>query len=452
MDAFTFIKPATLTAIVIRDDILIDQLLRFRRLRSKRFGPSITKQKISPCDMTTQDSSANESYNRNSNNFVRAPIKYIGLYPCLGLRFPVLTTANQRRLQNNITGVSLDFMIDTAANLNVIQSVIATELNLTTVTSQLLPGFTSSGRISNTASSDASSNTFMLGDAQLEYCMDDNKNVIAVPLSSSQNNDNNIFMTKLTASVVPNIACPTAGILSLAFLQVFAGGVEFTWGTSSANNLPQLQSQPKKANMSTPYITFYGDKSIDHMLLRDRLKVRLLRIPLTQLLSVQITINDCLNVLALLDTGSPITVIHPQIAKLANVTTMLPFTKTNDRSTNPFSSISNRMLEAQATSRGELLTILGSNGQNVNLIRSKEPIHITIPTLCDVSSKIDVDFGSIPLFVGEFPGLTMMMQQQEIDNAAVILQNSVVGVVLGMDILRQRPSTLLRAQDNEVWF
>jgi hypothetical protein len=55
------------------------------------------------------------------------------------------------------------------------------------------------------------------------------------------------------------------------------------------------------------------------------------------------------------------------------------------------------------------------------------------------------------VFVGEFPGLTMMTQRQQLDRTA-IPDVTAVSVILGMDVLRQRPSMLLRALDNEVWF
>jgi Aspartyl protease len=395
--------------------------------------------------MTQLDVDASDAITTQGHGIVvRAPLKYIGLYPCLGLRFPLLTTSNQRQSQKNITGVSLDFMIDTAANLNVIQPAIAMELNLPAVTNQVLPGFTSSGRIdSERFALDGSSNTFMLGDTQLEYHMNGDGSVVSNASSQSQMENDHPFMTQLTASVVPNVACPTAGILSLAFLQVFEGGVECSWGTSFGGN--QAPLQPPAA---VPSITFYGDKSLDHTILKDRVKVPLRRIPVTQLLSVPLTVNG-VTVMALLDTGSPVTVLHPEIAKLANVDTVIPSSR--NQKSNPLSSISNRLQEAQAASRGDLLAIMGSDGAKVNLIKSKEPVHITMSASSSATMK-DIDFGSTSVFVGEFPGLTMMMMQQKQLGRTGTPESFAVGVILGFDVLRQRLSMLLRAQDNEVWF
>jgi Aspartyl protease len=395
--------------------------------------------------MTQLDVDVSETMtNQGHGNVVRAPLKYIGPYPCLGLHFPFLTTSNQRQSQKNITGVSLDFMLDTAANLNVIQPAISTELKLPSVTNQVLPGFTSSGPIdAERLAVEGSSNTFMLGDTQLEYYMTGNGTVLPTPSLRSQMDEDHTFMAQLTASVVLNVACPTAGLLSLAFMQVFGGGVDFSWGSSPGNSQVQLQTPA-----TMPSITFYGDKSMDHKILKDRVKVPLRRIPVTQLLSIPLTING-VTVMALLDTGSPITVLHPEIAKLAKVDTVIPVS--SDQTSNPFSSISNRLQEAQAASRGDLLAIMGSDGTKMNLIKSKEPVHVTMPTSSSTSVN-DIDFGSTSVFVGEFPGLTMMMQQQQQLDQADTPNISAIGVILGMDVLRQRPSMLLRAQDNEVWF
>jgi hypothetical protein len=207
---------------------------------------------------------------------VRVPLKYIGPYPCLPLRFPALATSNQRAA--NVTGVSLDFILDTAANTNTLQQVVASELDLPVV-GQALPGVGSAGRIAPTGGQ-----TYLLGDAQLE----------GLPLAEGE--EPFTFMTGLTASVLPVASPAAAGLLSLAFLQVFQGGVEFGWGS--------LDRRP-------PSVTFYGDKSMDASVLKDRTKVSIQRIPVTQLPSIIVSING-VEMSALLDTGSPITVLNAQ--------------------------------------------------------------------------------------------------------------------------------------------
>lgn len=351
---------------------------------------------VSTADATTMST-------EGPSQAVRAPLKYIGPYPCLSLRFPALATANQR--EKNVTGVSLDFLLDTAANTNTLQQVVANELDLRVV-GQALPGVGSAGPIVR------GGDTYMLGDAQLE----------GLPLLSAEGEEPFIFMTDLTASVLPVASPASAGLLSLAFLQVFQGGVEFSWG------LP---------NKEPPSVTFYGDKSIDSLILKGRSKVPIHRIPVTQLPSVIISING-VEMPALLDTGSPITVLNAQAAKLAGIETVLPVEKMTQR--NPLSEVANRVKEAQAASRGEILMIMGTNGKTVNLVKTKEAAKVEIPSS---TSTTAVDFGSVALYVGELPGLAAL-------NGLGIA--SPPAVVLGMDVLRQRPSMLLRAQDNEVWF
>jgi hypothetical protein len=90
--------------------------------------------------------------------------------------------------------------------------------------------------------------------------------------------------------------------------------------------------------------------------------------------------------------------------------------------------------------------IMGTNGEKVNLVKSKEAAKVVIPSAQNTVAEVTttkVDFGSVSLYVGELPGLAAL-------NGLGV--ESPPAVVLGMDVLRQRPSMLLRAQDNEVWF
>jgi Aspartyl protease len=246
----------------------------------------------------------------------------------------------------------------------------------------------------------------MLGDAQLEG------------LTLDPGEKHFTFMTNLTASALPVASPASAGLLSLAFLQVFEGGVEFHW-----NGNPE-QKKP-------PAITFIGDKSADNFILKGKQRVQIDRIPVTQLPSVTVTING-VEMPALLDTGSPITVLNSQAAKLAGIETVLSLTKPSN---NPFTSFGSRFQEAQAAARGDVLMIASGNGDRINLIKSKDAAAVSMSA---------VDFGSIPsLYVGNLPGLAAL-------NGIGV--SSPPAVVLGLDVLRQRPSMLLRSQDNEVWF
>merc|ERR1711935_934279 len=100
-------------------------------------------------------------------------------------------------------------------------------------------------------------------------------------------------------------------------------------------------------------------------------------IPLTQLPSVQLKVNG-VEMVALLDTGSPITVLNEQAAKAAGIQTNKESLEAHsgDKSGgwNPFASVVDKFKEAQATaeaaSKGEILMIGGIDGKPTNLYRS----------------------------------------------------------------------------------
>ena len=113
-------------------------------------------------DDTTISSSSDPQQQQQQDqqpNAVRAPLKYVGPYPCLALRFPHLATSSQRG--RNVTGISLDFVLDTAANTNTLNGQVAQELQLEVV-GEALPGVGAAGSI-------AGGDTYLLGDCQLDY-------------------------------------------------------------------------------------------------------------------------------------------------------------------------------------------------------------------------------------------------------------------------------------------
>jgi len=143
--------------------------------------------------------------------FVEAPLKFVGPYPCITLKFPDLATASQR--QRNISGVELDFVLDTAANTNTIQEAVPLELKLSKIGSAL-PGFGPAGFLPG-------ADTYLLGDCQIAHC-------------NQQGIDPFIFMTNLSASSLPSASpIAAAGLLGTAFLNCFEGGVEFIWPPQS---------------------------------------------------------------------------------------------------------------------------------------------------------------------------------------------------------------------------
>ena len=329
---------------------------------------------------------------------VRAPLKFIGPYPTLALRFPKLATSSQR--SRNATGVSLDFVLDTAANVNTINGQVAKELELDVVGSAV-PGVGASGALSG-------GDTFMLGDTELEGV-----------------GEKFTFMTGLTASALPVASPAAAGLMSLAFLQSFQG-VEFTWGSSSSDG----EQKPAA-------VTFLSETP--PQVLEDLVKVPIQRIPVTQLPSVTIEVNG-VKMPALLDTGSPVTVFNAEAARRCGIDTVQSVEGDNKKSGNPLSNMASRLARAQAASRGDVLTILGSDGRQIDLLKSSDKTSVKMLGSKEFETVI---FGESRVYVGDLPGLAAL-------NGLGV--DSPPAVVLGMDVLRTRPKMLLKAQNDEVWF
>jgi hypothetical protein len=313
-----------------------------------------------------------------------------------------LATSKQRAADKK--GVSLDFVVDTAANVNAIQAAVAQELRLNKV-GRALPGVSAAGALPG-------GDTYLLGDAELD----------GIP-------DKFTFMTNLTASALPVASPAAAGLLSLAFLQCFEGGIEFDWGRPTTTVGEEEGAVP-------PSLTFYGEPTEQGSVEGGMQPVTIKRIPVTQLPSVTIRLNG-VEMPALLDTGSPITVLNAAAAQQAGIETV-PDPSQGGRG--PFAAVASRFQQAQAASRGDVLTIMGANGKPANLLKSTAPCRVSLPTS---SGAEDVDFQEGHVYVGDLPGLAAL-------NGLGV--ESPPAVVLGMDVLRRRPKMLLRAQDDQVWF
>ena len=253
--------------------------------------------------------------------------------------------------------MALDFLLDTAANTNTINRQIAEELKLEIV-GQALPGIGSSGAISG-------GNTYVLGDTQLEGVIPDDP-------STSEDGRTFVFIQNLTASALPVASPASAGLMSLAFFYCFEGGVEFSWGLSSGKEDGPTTPNP-------PSIAFYAEKgAIADSVVRGLCKVKIYPVPVTQLPSIMLKING-VEIPALLDSGSPITVLNSEAAKQAGVETAVSLPRQKEESLNPFAAVSRRFKEAQAMSQaaadGNVLAIAGPNGP-VNLFKSASPVEI----------------------------------------------------------------------------
>eukprot|EP00547_Thalassionema_nitzschioides_P009217 CAMPEP_0194225876 /NCGR_PEP_ID=MMETSP0156-20130528/40556_1 /TAXON_ID=33649 /ORGANISM="Thalassionema nitzschioides, Strain L26-B" /LENGTH=408 /DNA_ID=CAMNT_0038958005 /DNA_START=147 /DNA_END=1373 /DNA_ORIENTATION=- len=360
---------------------------------------------------------------------ISTPLKFVGPYACLGLRFPKLATSAQR--ERNVTGVSLDFMVDTAANINVINAQVAKELQLPVV-GQAPGGVGSSGAMMDGAS------IFSLGDTYLEK-------VLQPQITKDDDEEPSMFMQGLTASALTVASPASAGILSYAFLSCFEGGVEFKWGDTSKGMGISTSSGETNDTALVPSLVFYGgndDGKEDGLVLDQMTKVNISPTPVTMLPTITILMNG-FEVQALLDTGSPITVLNKAAAESAAIET---FEKSPDQTTkksNPFASVVNLFQEGKeqsmAAQRGELVMIPGADGQPVCLYRSKDDVDIGFAT----SDGSSLKFKPSPVFVGDIPGLAALNGLGD---------DSPPAMILGMDVLRTRSSMFLRAQSNEVYF
>ena len=326
---------------------------------------------------------------------ITSPLRFIGPYPSLSLRFPNLATQSQ--VERSVSGVSLDFVLDTAANTNTINAAVAAELSLEDV-GEALPGYNAAGEMDGAP-------TFFLGDCTLD---------------SSRKE---LFMQNLTASALPIASPAAAGLMSVAFLNCFEGGVRFDWGGVRSFE----DSEPKES-----LITFYGSaEGIEHELeSMTRVPIKVLEDVL--LPTVQLRING-VDIPALLDTGSPISVINGAAANIANVETVQfddgnKYDEKEKKSVfNPFQKLKENFKAAQslaqATTRGEVLTVAGTQGQRIDLLRSRESVNMSL-------KEEEVDFPAANIFVGDLPGLAALGGLQGVDSPPA--------AILGMDVLRGR--------------
>jgi len=344
---------------------------------------------------------------------LKAALTYVGPYPCASLRFPNLATPSQQ--ERNATGISLDFVLDTGANLNTINSQVASELELLKVGSAPA-GIGAGGAISG-------GDTFLLGDCQLEQQII----ISPEPPSDDSKKDSSdekeiipptpIFMTDLTASALPVASPAAAGLLGTYFFQCFPGGVEFDWNGDQATGVP-------------PSISFYGEESDVTDI--ERVEIKLL--PVTNLPSIDIIING-VTVPALLDTGSPVTVLNAKAAQLTKVETVMDEQKKKQTNPfNPFAKLTQGFQTAQMASTGDVLLLAGALGERIELYKSSGGgIPIAVSPSCSFGDDCTV-------YVGDLPGM-----------AALGGSDSSPAVILGMDVLRRRPKMLYRAP-NAVYF
>ena len=349
---------------------------------------------------------------------LRAPLRWLGPYAALALSLPDLSSPSQKQRQlmgeGDAKGVTLDFVLDTAANTNTISQQVAGPtgqggLELTQVGS--VPGGVGAG---GTIGGGA---TYMLGTCELAD----------VPKAERV-----AFISGLTATALPVAAPTAAGLLGVPFLNSFAGGVDFCWGPAPAQPsggapqaLGQAASAPPPSAADAPSITFYGDAAGTDALRATRLRVPVETLPGSGLPTVTLLIGG-VKVRALLDTGSPITVLNAAAAKAAGVQydegLARSYGKEEQGGGNPFARVAAGLKTAQAAAKGEVLTVGGADGP-VSLARAQQAVKLELDD--DMGeSKFE---GCLP-YVGELPGLAAL------DGLGA---SAGPAAILGVDVLRK---------------
>jgi hypothetical protein len=307
---------------------------------------------------------------------VVAPLKYLGPYPCLGLRFPHLST-------------TFEFLLDTGANINAVDAKFVKELSLPLVASSKDLGVLGSSGIGGSIQP---GDLFNLGDCEL----------VGLPPEQTTT-----FMRNLPAASIVHSTPVGDGILGLNFFLSFPAGVEFDWyGTDG----------------DPPTLVFYYGNDLPKI---NNIQKGLVRVPLTGLpvglLSLTINING-VDMPALLDTGSVITVFNKEAADLAGIEIVSPADMDSE---NPH----------QKQNYGDKHLIVGGvDGIPVTLCRSLSTVSIRAG---------DASFGEGFVYVGDLPGLKMV---------AGFTGQELPAVVLGLDSLRRTYRMILRAPANELYF
>lgn len=341
------------------------------------------------------------------------PLAFVGNYPCVVLPYPKMISPAGRPL-------AFLFAVDTGAQVNTINEDLARSLELTEVS--------------------PNSRYVQLRDFcfALQYLKSD-----------------------FAALPVPVASPVGVGLLGQPFLNAFQGGVEFQWSSEIDG---------------APTVTLHGNKTgiedgIRSSNLINRVPVRSL--PGTRLPFVNIQVNG-VPMPALLDTGSPITILNIPAASLAELETEREFTEADAAMEMPwwmrdsdFRSLlrpiraparailsflgrkpkydseaqmkRDRVAEekAAAAARGDVLTIGGLQGSESELRRSTTAAKILVG---------DVAFPEAKVYVGNLA----TWFQANLGGMSMKYPFYGFGAVLGMDVLRSRPGMLYR--QDEVFF
>ena len=326
-------------------------------------------------------------------------------------------------------GVTFDLVLDTASSVNTLSAQVASELGLEVVGEQPA-GVSAAGAL-------PSAPIYLLGDVQLGD----------VPKEERQGT----FMTGLQAASLPVATPASAGVLGAPFFACFEG-VEMDFGdAATAIGVQQAASNTNStaanANVSATAaalvdapprpaaVTFYAPGAeLPEDAVAGTRRVALQPLPESALPTVELAVGGGgPTVTALLDTGSPVTILNQRAAEVLGISVS---------SGGEQAGGGNFLSRAAARMRADpadTLYIAGANGQPVTLRRSVEEATLELMA-ADSDADGTVRLGSTKVYVGEIPGLAALGDLDKADGAAI----------LGMDALRQCGRLIYCARTNEL--
>ena len=363
-------------------------LLHPRRFGDRRSGVTLTSRKRSLSFYVTQQENDVDTTNPQKEDElvmiegVVAPLKYLGPYPCLTLRFP----------QAQSQTPAMDFLLDTGANINSIDSEWFQEY-FTETAELVFESHTMVGSAGVGGKFDAG-DLYNLGDAVLDGLPPPD-----LPICRN-----------FTASVLPHASAVGKGVLGQLFLMQYPGGVEFDWyGTDG----------------DPPTIIFHFTQTLSAETLQNTKPVPFKRLT-TQVMAFNLTLNDKYTIPALLDTGAPMTVLSPEVATAAGISYYSEQDDDSSRDQQHPPSLDNKVL-----------TVGGIDGKHMSLYRSKAPVSMT-------SGNNEVNFGSGHVFVGELPGLHLLNAYGE---------TTIPKAIFGLDSLRRNIyRMIIQGSENQLLF
>ncbi|KAL7472429.1 hypothetical protein ACHAXS_012791 [Conticribra weissflogii] len=331
---------------------------------------------------------ASSQYNDQSKLVgVVAPLTYSGPYVCLGLIFPNLkSTKNCKQECGNQNGVAMKFVLDTGANINTVCKDVAEDLKLPTIMSKDdLSVLGSAGAGGSFETGDI----VMLGDCQLDGMPKDQAKLI--------------FMKNLTAaSLKLGIGSVGHGLLGTSFFECFPAGVEFDWyGTDG----------------DPPTLIFYYGSNLPDDAKKNARRVSLENDSFFGVPTVSVNING-VQLRAIIDTGSPISIVTPEAAKDAGL----------ERIADSYESSCGRGIVRETP-----VKIKGVDHDVLDLaMANKATVSIG-----------DLSLGTVKtMLIGELPGLSL---------ASSFGVSKGPQVVLGLDILKQTYRVIFRLSAREIW-